>query len=57
MARLSVGEGPIRLLETMEVDTIVGVPGIHAIELYRGLGASPIRHAWWCDPIVDLGRW
>ena len=44
MARLRVGEALIRLLEQMDVDTIFGIPGIHTIELYRGLAASPIRH-------------
>ena len=26
------------------VDTVFGIPGVHTIELYRGLATSPIRH-------------
>ncbi len=26
------------------VDTVFGIPGVHTIELYRGLGSSKIRH-------------
>ncbi len=44
MAGLRVGEALIRLLEQMDVDTIFGIPGIHTIELYRGLATSLIRH-------------
>ena len=44
MPRLRVGEALIRLLEHMDVDTIFGIPGIHTIELYRGLDGSAIRH-------------
>jgi acetolactate synthase-1/2/3 large subunit len=38
------GEAAIRLLEQYGVDTIFGIPGVHTLELYRGLGDSPIRH-------------
>lgn len=44
MPGLRVGEALIRLLEQMGVDTLFGIPGIHTIELYRGLAASSIRH-------------
>lgn len=44
MPKLRVGEALIRLLEQMDVDTIFGIPGIHTIELYRGLDGSAIRH-------------
>ncbi|MEM9626137.1 MAG: 5-guanidino-2-oxopentanoate decarboxylase [Pseudomonadota bacterium] len=44
MTRLSVGEALIKLLERKDVDTIFGIPGIHTIELYRGLDGSPMRH-------------
>ena len=38
------GEALIRLLELYRIDTIFGIPGVHTVELYRGLGNSPIRH-------------
>ena len=34
----------IRLLENYGIDTVFGIPGVHTIELYRGLGDSKIRH-------------
>ncbi|MBX3570288.1 MAG: hypothetical protein KF914_19660, partial [Rhizobiaceae bacterium] len=44
MAGLTVGETLIRLLEAHGVDTVFGIPGVHTIELYRGLASSSIRH-------------
>ncbi len=41
---VSVGEALIKLLEQAGVDTVFGIPGVHTIELYRGLAASTIRH-------------
>jgi acetolactate synthase-1/2/3 large subunit len=38
------GEAVVRLLEQHGVDTVFGIPGVHTLEIYRGLGASPIRH-------------
>jgi acetolactate synthase-1/2/3 large subunit len=40
----TVGEALIHLLEAHGVDTVFGIPGVHTIELYRGLAASKIRH-------------
>jgi acetolactate synthase-1/2/3 large subunit len=40
----TVGESLIKLLERHGVDTVFGIPGVHTIELYRGLAASTIRH-------------
>lgn len=40
----TVGEALIRLLEGYGVDTVFGIPGVHTVELYRGLAESPIRH-------------
>lgn len=40
----TVGEALIHLLEAHGVDTVFGIPGVHTIELYRGLAASRIRH-------------
>ena len=38
------GELLIRLLESYGIDTVFGIPGVHTVELYRGLGTSKIRH-------------
>jgi thiamine pyrophosphate-dependent acetolactate synthase large subunit-like protein len=40
----SCGEALVRLLEDYGVEIVFGVPGVHTLELYRGLVASPIRH-------------
>ena len=40
----SCGEALVRLLEGYGVELVFGVPGVHTLELYRGLVASPIRH-------------
>ncbi|MBD9375324.1 5-guanidino-2-oxopentanoate decarboxylase [Rhizobium sp. ARZ01] len=34
----------VELLRTYDVDTVFGIPGVHTIELYRGLPGSGIRH-------------
>lgn len=40
----SVGEALIRLLEAYGTEVIFGIPGVHNVELYRGLTGSGIRH-------------
>lgn len=40
----TLGEALISLLEAHGVDTVFGIPGVHTIELYRGLATSGIRH-------------
>ena len=40
----TVGTYLVELLEAYGVDTVFGIPGVHTIELYRGLAASRIRH-------------
>ena len=40
----TVGEALISLLEAHGVDTVFGIPGVHTVELYRGLAGSRIRH-------------
>ncbi|HEY4191328.1 MAG TPA: 5-guanidino-2-oxopentanoate decarboxylase [Mesorhizobium sp.] len=40
----TVGEALIHLLDAHGVDTVFGIPGVHTVELYRGLAASRIRH-------------
>lgn len=41
---LTVGVALIKLLEQYHVDHVFGIPGVHTIELYRGLAASSIQH-------------
>ncbi|RDS92465.1 5-guanidino-2-oxopentanoate decarboxylase [Pseudomonas fluorescens] len=38
------GEVLINLLERYGVDQVFGIPGVHTVELYRGLARSSIRH-------------
>lgn len=38
------GEVLIGLLETYGIDTVFGIPGVHTVELYRGLPDTRIRH-------------
>ncbi|MBL0372200.1 5-guanidino-2-oxopentanoate decarboxylase [Rhizobium sp. KVB221] len=33
-----------KLLEAYGVDTVFGIPGVHTVELYRGLAGSNVRH-------------
>ncbi|APH74648.1 5-guanidino-2-oxopentanoate decarboxylase [Aquibium oceanicum] len=40
----TVGEMLVGLLEARGVEIVFGIPGVHTIELYRGLAASRIRH-------------
>ncbi len=41
---LTCGELLVQLLEELGVDTVFGIPGVHTVELYRGLPATRIRH-------------
>ena len=34
----------IDLLEANGVEMVFGIPGVHTVELYRGLAGSAIRH-------------
>lgn len=38
------GEFLVKQLEAWEVDRVFGIPGVHTVELYRGLPGSNIRH-------------
>lgn len=38
------GEFIVKLLGAYGVDTVFGIPGVHTVELYRGLAGSTIRH-------------
>ena len=40
----TIGEALIEQLEARGVDVVFGIPGVHTIELYRGLAGSSIRH-------------
>lgn len=40
----TVGVALIELLHRYGVEHVFGIPGVHTIELYRGLAASPITH-------------
>lgn len=44
IAPLTKGQQLIALLEAYGVDTVFGIPGVHTLELYRGLAASKIKH-------------
>ena len=38
------GEWLVKLLEAYGVELVFGIPGVHTVELYRGLPATRIRH-------------
>ena len=38
------GEVLVKLLEAYEVNTVFGIPGVHTVELYRGLPDTELRH-------------
>ncbi|MBC7141404.1 MAG: hypothetical protein H5U18_04495, partial [Rhodobacteraceae bacterium] len=40
----TVGEALVKALEAHGVRTVFGIPGVHTVELYRGLAGSTIRH-------------
>jgi acetolactate synthase-1/2/3 large subunit len=40
----SCGEALVELLEANGTTTVFGIPGVHTLEIYRGLNASAIRH-------------
>jgi len=41
---MTIGEALVKYLEARGVDVIFGIPGVHTLELYRGLAKSTIRH-------------
>lgn len=41
---LTCGEYLVQVLEAYGVDTVFGIPGVHTVELYRGLPKTNIRH-------------
>ncbi len=44
MSEMTCGEAVIGLLEAYGIDTVFGIPGVHTLELYRGLEGSGLRH-------------
>jgi acetolactate synthase-1/2/3 large subunit len=44
MIPLTVGQALVTGLRARGVDTVFGIPGVHTIELYRGLAGSGLRH-------------
>ncbi|WP_339719549.1 5-guanidino-2-oxopentanoate decarboxylase [uncultured Paraglaciecola sp.] len=44
MQKQTCGEALTRLLQAYGVDTVFGIPGVHTIELYRGLNDSTLKH-------------
>ena len=41
---VSTGQYLMRRLKAQGVDTVFGMPGVHTLELYRGIAAERIRH-------------
>jgi thiamine pyrophosphate-dependent acetolactate synthase large subunit-like protein len=41
---MTCGEALVRLLEQYGVDIVFGIPGVHTLDLYRGLANSNVRH-------------
>ena len=38
------GEGLVEIRESYGIDTVFGIPGVHTVELYRGLPNTGRRH-------------
>ncbi len=41
---VTVGHFLVDLLAANDIDTVFGIPGVHNLEVYRGLAASRLRH-------------
>ena len=44
MDHLSTGQYLMHRLKERGVDTVFGMPGVHTLELYRGIAAERIDH-------------
>jgi len=44
MGQLNCGQALVELLENYGIDTAFGIPGVHTIEFYRGLGDRTLNH-------------
>ena len=42
--QITCGEALIRLLAEYDVDTVFGIPGVHTLDMYRGIANSNLRH-------------
>jgi len=40
----TVGRYVVELLAANGIDTVFGIPGVHTLELYRGLASAGMRH-------------
>jgi acetolactate synthase-1/2/3 large subunit len=40
----TLGERLIEWLAACGIDTVFGIPGVHTVEMYRGLAGGPLRH-------------
>ncbi len=40
----TIGGYLVELLGKNDIDTVFGIPGVHNLELYRGLTSSNLRH-------------
>jgi acetolactate synthase-1/2/3 large subunit len=43
-AMTTCGEVLVEILEAYGIDTVFGIPGVHTVELYRGLPKTKLRH-------------
>ena len=41
---LTIGSALLPLLDKLDVEIIFGIPGVHTLEMYRGLSRAGIRH-------------
>jgi len=41
---ITVGTYLVELLAANDIDCVFGIPGVHTLELYRGLAAARLRH-------------
>ncbi len=41
---VTCGQATMTLLESYGIDTVFGIPGVHTLEFYRGLGLTQMRH-------------
>ena len=42
--RITCAQASLNALVDHGIDTVFGIPGIHTLDLYRGLAQTPLRH-------------
>ena len=52
----NVGGYLVELLVANDIDTVFGIPGVHNLELYRGLTSANIRHVLATNRTPDSPR-